>query len=138
MKRMEIYEKVTEPKNLTLIHYLTIWHARTMTVTVETLDVRALRAWYLLFFLVLSLVIILFVTTLGLLSLDTSRTSTSKWRSESKVNVLLGVETNNKRRNIDDLFSNAKRKRWLASVSSLGSSYIENKLKPIPNVPLPD
>lgn len=104
-----------------LIHCLTILHARTMTMTMQTLDMRALPAWDLLFFFVLSLLIILFVTTLGLLSLDAPRTSTSKGRSESKVNVLLGVETNDKRRDIDNLFSNATRKRLLASFSSLGS-----------------
>lgn len=51
--------------------------------------------------------------------------------------MLLGVETNNKRRNIDNLFSNAKRK-GLASAPSLGSRYIENQLKPIPDVSLSD
>lgn len=52
--------------------------------------------------------------------------------------MLLGVETNDKRRNIDNLFSNAKRKIRLASVSSLGSRYIKILLKLIPNVSLPD
>lgn len=52
--------------------------------------------------------------------------------------MLLGVETNNKRRNIDNLFSNAKRKRGSASAPSLGSRYIEKQLKPIPDVSLSD
>lgn len=132
---MKIYENAENPS---LIHCLTILHARTMTATVQTPDERALPPRNLLFFFVLSLLIILFVTTLGLLSLDAPRTSTSKGRSESKVNVLLGVETNDKRRDIDNLFSNATRKRGLTSFTYLGSRYIKILLKSIPDMSLPD
>jgi hypothetical protein len=40
------------------------------------------------------------------LSLDTTGTSTAIGRSEREVNVLLGVETDNERRDIDDLLAN--------------------------------
>merc|ERR1719187_1375539 len=42
---------------------------------------------------------------LGVLSLDTSRSTASEWRFEREVNMLLRVESDNVRRNIDHLFS---------------------------------
>jgi hypothetical protein len=58
------------------------------------------------------LVILLFtIVTLGLgrlslLSAVTARTSTTERRAEGEVDVLLGVETDNERGNVDDLLSN--------------------------------
>merc|ERR1719445_577036 len=43
------------------------------------------------------------LTLLGVLPLDTSRSATSKWRLEAEVNVLLRVQTDNERRNVDNL-----------------------------------
>lgn len=60
------------------------------------------------------LLFLLFVTALlslgsccSPLALDTTRASASVWRSERKVDVLLRVETNNKRWDVDNLLSNA-------------------------------
>jgi len=61
---------------------------------------------HLLLLLLISTVIILLLGSLSLLPLDTTRASTSKWRSESKVNVLLGVETNDEGWDIDNLLAN--------------------------------
>ena len=55
----------------------------------------------------LLLAVILFLRGLGLLSPDTTRTSSTKWRCERKVDVLLGVETDDERRDVDDLLANA-------------------------------
>lgn len=43
---------------------------------------------------------------LGLLSSDTARAAAAEGRVESEVNVLLGVETDDERRNVDDLLAN--------------------------------
>jgi hypothetical protein len=57
--------------------------------------------------------ILLVVTTLallgglGLLSADTAGTATTVGRGEGEVNVLLGVETDDERRNVDDLLADA-------------------------------
>jgi len=42
------------------------------------------------------------LTLLGVLPLDTSRSAASKWRLEAEVNVLLRVQTDNERRNVDN------------------------------------
>jgi hypothetical protein len=55
--------------------------------------------------ILLLLSIILLLSGLSLLSPDTARAATTERRSKSEVNVLLGVETNNERRNIDDLLA---------------------------------
>jgi hypothetical protein len=58
-------------------------------------------------FLILFLgIVILLLGSLGLLSADTSWTSTTEWRAQGEVDVLLGVETDNERWNVDDLFTN--------------------------------
>lgn len=44
---------------------------------------------------------------LGLLSPDTAGAATTEGRGERKVDVLLGVETDDERRNIDDLLADA-------------------------------
>jgi len=44
---------------------------------------------------------------LGLLSADTAGAATTEGRGKSEVNVLLGVETDDERRNVDDLLSDS-------------------------------
>lgn len=57
--------------------------------------------------LVLLLIIaITLLSGLGLLSPDTTGTSATEWRGQSEVDVLLGVETDNERGDVDDLLSN--------------------------------
>lgn len=54
------------------------------------------------------ILILLSVTTLGglgLLSADTAGAASTEGRGESEVNVLLGVETDDERRNVDDLLA---------------------------------
>ena len=61
------------------------------------------------FLLLVLLSIIIFTTLLsrlGLLSSDTARTSTTKWRAQGEVDVLLGVETDDEGRNVNDLLAN--------------------------------
>lgn len=60
----------------------------------------------------LLLVLLLLVTLaalggLGLLSTDAAGTAATEGRGEGEVNVLLGVETNDERRNVDDLLADA-------------------------------
>jgi hypothetical protein len=43
----------------------------------------------------------------GSLSLDTTSTATTKGRGQGEIDVLLGVQTNNERRNVDNLLTNA-------------------------------
>ena len=59
-------------------------------------------------FVILLLIIstILLLGGLGLLAANTSWTSTTEWRGKSKVDVLLGIKTNNERWDVDDLLSN--------------------------------
>jgi hypothetical protein len=57
--------------------------------------------------ILLLLSIVLLLGCLGLLSPDTARAATTEGRRESEVNVLLGVETNDERRNVDDLLADA-------------------------------
>lgn len=49
---------------------------------------------------------ILLLGGLCLLSPDTTWSSTTKWRAQCEVDVLLGVETDDERRNVDDLLTN--------------------------------
>ena len=52
----------------------------------------------------LLVILVLFVITLlGILPLDTARSATTEWRLQAEVNVLLGIQTNNKGGNIDNL-----------------------------------
>lgn len=60
----------------------------------------------LLLFLLL-LVIATLLGSLGLLSSDTAGAATTKRRGESEVDVLLGVETDDERGNVDDLLADA-------------------------------
>jgi hypothetical protein len=61
-----------------------------------------------LLFILLSIVttIVLLFSSLSLLPPNTSRASTTKWRTKGEVDMLLGIETNNKGWDIDYLFSN--------------------------------
>jgi hypothetical protein len=61
---------------------------------------------YHLLLILLTRIIILLLGGLGLLSPDTTWASSSKWRSEGKVDMLLGVETDNERWDVNDLLSN--------------------------------
>ena len=44
---------------------------------------------------------------LGLLSADTAGTTTTEWRGQGEVDVLLGVETDDEGRDVDDLLADA-------------------------------
>jgi hypothetical protein len=83
----------------------------------------------LLFILVLSIVTIFLFSGLGLLSPDTAGASSSEWRVESKVDVLLGVKTDDERRDVDNLLADAL--YWLVT-------YLVPKQVSLPNVPLLD
>jgi hypothetical protein len=67
-----------------------------------------LRSRHLLLFL-LSLIttLLLGLRSLGLLSPDTTWATAAKWRSEGEVDVLLGVESDNERWDVDDLLADA-------------------------------
>jgi hypothetical protein len=56
-----------------------------------------------LLFLLLVSTFLLLGSSGSALTLYATRTSTTVWRGESKVNVLLGVETNDKGRHVDNL-----------------------------------
>lgn len=58
-------------------------------------------------FLFLLFTSILFRSLFGALALDTSRTTATIRRCKGKVNMFLGVKTNNEGRNVDDLLSDA-------------------------------
>jgi hypothetical protein len=64
------------------------------------------------FFRYLLLILFLIVTTvfllgsLGLLAANTTWTTTTEWRAESEIDVLLGIETDDERWDVDDLLSN--------------------------------
>jgi hypothetical protein len=62
---------------------------------------------HLLLFLLLG--VILLLRRLGLLSSDTTWTSSTEWRGKGEVNVLLGVETDDEGWDIDDLLSDTIR-----------------------------
>jgi len=51
----------------------------------------------------------------GLLPPDTTWTSTTEWRGKSKVDVLLGVETDDERWDVDDLLANTVKMLDLSS-----------------------
>ena len=64
------------------------------------------------------LLLVLLVATLLLLgsrgltlALDTAGTTTTVWRSERKVDVFLGVETDDERGDVDNLLANASKVR---------------------------
>jgi len=64
------------------------------------------RCANLLIILILSIITsILLLSRLGLLSPNTAGTSTTEWRAEGEVDVLLRVQTDDERRNIDDLLA---------------------------------
>lgn len=57
--------------------------------------------------LLLFLTLVAVGSSLGLLSADTAGTARTEGRVESEIDVLLGVETDNERRNVDDLLADA-------------------------------
>lgn len=57
--------------------------------------------------ILLLLDIILLLSCLGLLSPDTTRAAATEGRGKGEVDVLLGVETDNERRDVDDLLADA-------------------------------
>ena len=59
----------------------------------------------LLVILVTGIVVTTLLGSLGLLPPYTSGAATTEGRGQGKVNVLLGVKTNNEGRNVDDLLS---------------------------------
>jgi hypothetical protein len=82
----------------------------------------------LLFFLITSIIILL-LGGLGLLPPDATRATSTEWRGQGEVNVLLRVETDNEGGNVDDLLSNTIEllARW---------TQIHNHSKSIPDVSL--
>ena len=65
------------------------------------------RCANLLIILILSIITsILLLSRLGLLSPNTTRTSTTEGRAEGEVDVLLRVQTDNERGDVDDLLAN--------------------------------
>jgi len=69
---------------------------------------KSLRMCTHLLIILLSIIsIILLLRSLGLLPANTTRTSTTEWRAQSEIDVLLGVETNNEGWDVDDLLANA-------------------------------
>lgn len=52
---------------------------------------------------------LLLLSSLGLLPPDTTGAPAAEWRCESEVDVLLGVETDDERGNVDDLLANTMR-----------------------------
>jgi hypothetical protein len=53
-----------------------------------------------------STIIILLLGSLGLLPPHTARTSTTEWRSQRDIDMLLGIKTDDERGNVDYLLSN--------------------------------
>ena len=63
---------------------------------------------HLLLFLLTTITLILLLSSSCLLPPHTAGSASTKWRGKSKVNVLLRIESNDERRDIDDLLSNAR------------------------------
>ena len=59
----------------------------------------------LLLLLIAALLVILALSGLGLLSPNTTWAATTKWRGEREVDVLLGVETDDERWDVDNLLA---------------------------------
>lgn len=74
--------------------------------------------------------VILLLCRLGLLSADTTWTSTTEWRGKGEVNVLLGVETDDEGWDVDDLLSD--------TMLVLGSVLQDNSHANIPDMSLLD
>ena len=71
-------------------------------------NVAWIRAKSLLLLLLATLLVITaLLGSLGLLSADTTWASSTKWRAEGEVDVLLGVETDNEGWDVDDLLADA-------------------------------
>jgi hypothetical protein len=73
---------------------------------IGTYDTKKQRNGVINLLLILLLRVFLLGGSGGTLTLDASGTSSTVGGSEGEVNVLLGVETDNKRWNVDDLLAN--------------------------------
>ena len=86
----------------------------------------------LLLFLFTSITLILLLRSFSLLPPHAARTPAAERRCKRKIDMLLGVETDNERRDVDNLLSNAIAK--LSAFLSLLLKAFEDK----PYVPLPN
>ena len=76
---------------------------------------------HLFFLLFTTIAIILLLSSPSLLSPHTTRTAPSEWRSKSKIDMLLGVETDNERGNVDNLFSHTIVTSLMTHLQPLGN-----------------
>lgn len=93
-----------------LYFYLLQRHPSNIIVESPILSVETMLlppATPLLLFLLTTITFILLLRSPSLLPPHTPWTPSSKWRSKSKVYMLLGVETDNEGRDVDDLLSDA-------------------------------
>lgn len=74
-------------------------------IVLPILKDRGAKSLLLLFLLIAALLLLL--GGLGLLSAHTAGTPAAKRRGEGEVDVLLGVETDDERRDVDDLLADA-------------------------------
>ena len=70
-------------------------------------EIESFMMMVYLFLLLVITSIITLLSGLGLLSSDTTGASATEGRGEGEVNVLLGVETNDEGRDVDDLLADA-------------------------------
>jgi hypothetical protein len=89
-----------------------------------------LLAWSLLFVLLTGVVITTLLGGLGLLPPHATRATASEWRGQSKVDVLLRVETDHEGGDVDDLLADAVKSLVLCSYRTTCNS--------IPDVALAD
>jgi hypothetical protein len=82
---------------------------------------------------IVATILILFGSSSSTLALDATRTATAIRRSKSEVNMFLGVETDDERRNVNDLLANTGN-----DVSLSTEPVLLRECKNSPNVPLPD
>lgn len=84
----------------------------------------------LLLVLLLTVLIAAFLGSLGLLSADTAGATTTEGRGKGEVNVLLGVETDDERRHVDNLLADADvtlANKDTSVVDGLGQAQLEDK-----------
>ena len=65
----------------------------------------------LLFFISAVTAFVFLLCSLSLLPPDTTRASSAEGRAESEVDMLLGIQTDDEGRNVDNLFANTTRVR---------------------------
>jgi hypothetical protein len=86
---------------------------------------------HLLLFLLVTAILLL-LGGLGLLSPHATRAPTTVWRCKSKVDMFLGVKTDDEGWNVDDLLSDTTKTK------SVGEFHLHGANINVPNVPLPD